>query len=840
MSSLTADFKGLTSKAVKASAEKHGYNQIVSKRKSGFVTAMQTLVTEPMIILLFVAASIYFLTGNPGDGLFLSFAILLVAGISLFQETRSRNALKKLKEIIQPETKVIRNQKLEKISASKLVLDDIIVVEEGNSVPADAKIMQSNDFSVNESVLTGESFSVSKQADENPEIFMGTQVVGGLAVAKVTAIGNKTRLGKIGKSMESQKTEKTLVEKQINSFVKKMVIAGSFFFLLVWILNYVETQSLLGSLLQALTLAMSILPEEIPVAFATFMAMGAWRLMKMGIVVKQMKTVESLGSATVICTDKTGTITQNKMSLAKIVTNKNWEIQDADAELNTEAKNLIEVSMWASEPIPFDPMEIAIHKAYELNTASDLRSDFQMVHEYPLSGKPPMMTHIFENKDGKRIIAAKGAPEALLKVSNLDQSAVEHIEKQLNQLASEGFRVLGVGKVITNVEKFPEIQQDLKFEFLGLIAFYDPPKENISKVFENFYSAGLQVKIITGDNAVTTGEIARQINFRNAGKSMDGEELLKLSEEELKEKVKTINIFTRMFPEAKLKIINALKANNEIVAMTGDGVNDGPALKAAHIGIAMGKKGSEIAKKAASLILVKDDLSGMVDAVEMGRRIYNNLKKAIQYIISIHIPIILTVFIPLALGWIYPNIFSPVHIIFLELIMGPTCSIIYENEPAEANILKQKPRPATQSFFNVKELSLSIIQGMGISVGTLGIYRFAVSSGFSEDLTRSMVFSCLIAANIFLTLVNRSFFYSAVTSLSYKNNLIPIIIGITTILSAAMLFWEPLRLFFEFGQISFKQLVLCIATGFLSVIWIEAYKLYKRRSKLLRSKLKKH
>ncbi|SKB81600.1 Ca2+-transporting ATPase [Salegentibacter holothuriorum] len=832
MSSLTADFKGLTSKAAQASAEKHGYNQIVSKKKSGVVVALQTLVTEPMIILLFAAAIIYFLTGNPGDGLFLSFAILLVAGISLFQETRSRNALKKLRQIIQPETKVIRNQKLEKISAAKLVLGDIIVIEEGNSVPADATIMQSNDFSVNESVLTGESFSVSKQADENSEIFMGTQVVGGLAVAKVTAIGNKTRLGKIGKSMESQKTEKTLLEKQINSFVKKMVIAGSFFFLLVWILNYLKTQSLLGSLLQALTLAMSILPEEIPVAFATFMAMGAWRLMKMGIVVKQMKTVESLGSATVICTDKTGTITQNKMSLAKIVTNKNWEIKDAEGNLNLEAQKLIEVSMWASEPIPFDPMEIAIHKVYKTNTAVDLRPDYKMVHEYPLSGKPPMMTHIFENKDRQRIIAAKGAPEALLKVSNLDKSAIEHIEKQLNQLASEGFRVLGVGKVTSEIKEFPEIQQDLKFEFLGLIAFYDPPKENISKVFEDFYSAGLQVKIITGDNAVTTSEIARQINFRNAEKSMDGEELLKLSKESLKEKVKTINIFTRMFPEAKLKIINALKANNEIVAMTGDGVNDGPALKAAHIGIAMGKNGSEIAKKAASLILIKDDLSGMVDAVEMGRRIYSNLKKAIQYIISIHIPIILTVFIPLALGWIYPNIFSPVHIIFLELIMGPTCSIIYENEPAEANILKQNPRPATQNFFNAKELSLSIIQGIVISLGTLGIYQFAVSSGLSEDMTRSMVFSCLIAANIFLTLVNRSFYYSVVTSLSYKNRLIPIIIGITTLLSATMLYWKPLQVFFEFGQISITQLLLCILTGFLSVIWFEAYKLYKRSIKI--------
>jgi len=832
MPNFTAKFKGLTSEAVQASAKDYGYNEINSKKKSGFFTAMQTLITEPMIILLLVAAIIYFLTGNPGDAFFLSFAILLVAGISLFQERRSRNALQKLKEIIQPETRVIRNEKLQKISASKLVLGDIIMVEEGSSIPADATILQSNDFSVNESVLTGESFSVSKQPEVNPEIYMGTQVVGGLAIAKVNAIGNNTRLGKIGKSMEAQKPEQTLLEKQINNFVKKMVIAGSFFFLLVWILNYLETQSILESLLMALTLAMSILPEEIPVAFATFMAMGAWRLMKMGIVVKQMKTVESLGSATIICVDKTGTITENKMSLARIVSSENWEIQDTNVPFDSAAKKLLETSMWASEPIPFDPMEIAIHNSYSSNTDLDLRANFKMIHEYPLSGKPPMMTHIFENKAGKRIIAAKGAPEALLKVADLEEQVKTQIEMQLKNLASQGFRVLGVGEANAQIQEYPKTQQELQFKFLGLIAFYDPPKKNISKVFEGFYSAGLQVKIITGDNAETTGEIARQINFRTAGKSMDGEELLKLSDEQLKEQVKTTNIFTRMFPEAKLKIINALKSNNEIVAMTGDGVNDGPALKAAHIGIAMGKRGSELAKEAASLILIKDDLSGMLNAVEMGRRIYNNLKKAIQYIISIHIPIILTVFIPLALGWIYPNIFSPVHIIFLELIMGPTCSIIYENEPAEENTLKQQPRAATENFFNVKELSLSIIQGIGISAGTLGVYQFAVSSGYSEDLTRSMVFSCLITANIFLTLVNRSFFYSIFTSLSHKNKLIPVIISITTFLSAIMLYWKPLRIFFEFGKISINQLLLSITIGFLSVVWIEVYKLYKRKTKI--------
>ena len=303
---------------------------------------------------------------------------------------------------------------------------------------------------------------------------------------------------------------------------------------------------------------------------------------------------------------------------------------------------------------------------------------------------------------------------------------------------------------------------------------------------------------------------------------------MNLNEAELMSTVANTNIFTRMFPDAKLKIINALKANNEIVAMTGDGVNDGPALKAAHIGIAMGKKGTEIAKQAASLILVDDDLSKMVDAVAMGRRIYTNLKKAIQYIISIHIPIILTVFIPLALGWMYPNIFSPVHIIFLELIMGPTCSIIYENEPMEKNTMVQKPRPFTTTFFNLKELATSIIQGIMITAGTLVAYQYAVHQGFNEAITRTMVFTVLIAANIFLTLVNRSFYYSIITTFKYKNNLVLLIISITIAISGLLLYVKPLTKFFKFETLNLFQLAISVVIGFLCVIWYEVVKWRKR------------
>ncbi len=820
---------GLSTESVAQSREKNGYNKSEYKKENGLLDALKAIAKEPMVILLLVASSIYFISGKTGDGIFLASAIVLVSGISLYQDSRSRNALDKLKNLTQPNCKVIRNGKIKEIKSEELVIGDSLMVEEGTFITADGVIVHSNDFSVNESILTGESFVVYKdQTKEDNLVFQGTTVSSGLAIATITAIGNQTKLGKIGKSLEHIKEEKTPLELQIGHFVKMMVIAGAVVFLIVWAINYFQSRSILDSLLKALTLAMSILPEEIPVAFTTFMALGAWRLMKMGIVVKQMKTVETLGSATVICTDKTGTITENKMSLAKLYVFASKKTSDPGGILTAEDKELLTLSMWSSEPIPFDPMEIALHSAYSKLESVDARPNYKLVHEYPLGGKPPMMTHVFENTDGNRIIAAKGAPEALMKVSGLTKAETGQVKDAIIALAKEGYRVLGVGETTFEGSDFPAEQQSLKFKFKGLVAFYDPPKKNIQSVLESFYAAGISVKIVTGDNAATTAAIAKQIGFIGYDKTITGDELMKLNDDELKEKVLSTQIFTRMFPDAKLKIINALKAKNEIVAMTGDGVNDGPALKAAHIGIAMGKKGTEIAKQAASLILIEDDLSKMVDAVAMGRKIYANLKKAIQYIISIHIPIILTVFVPLALGWIYPNIFSPIHIIFLELIMGPTCSIIYENEPIEKNTMQQKPRPFSTTFFNWKELVTSIVQGLMITAGTLITYQLAVSSGYSETLTRAMVFTVLITANIFLTLVNRSFYYSVFSTMRYKNNMVLIIVGITLLVSGLLLYLKPLANFFLFETLNVMQLITCVGIGFVSVIWFEGVKWWKR------------
>ncbi|MCB0453950.1 MAG: cation-translocating P-type ATPase [Aequorivita sp.] len=837
MSITSFDIQGLSDSEVLASRKKFGRNILESKRKNHFVEAIKGLVKEPMVILLLVAATLYFFTGNMGDGIFLAAAILLVAAISLYQDAKTHNALEKLKELSQPHCKVIRNGEVIEIVSQDVVIGDFLMVEEGSTIVADGTIVHSNDFSVNESILTGESFSVEKDASsEDNQIYMGTQVAGGLAIAEIFAVGNQTKVGKIGKSIEDISSEKSTLELQINNFVKKMVIAGAVIFLLVWGINYYNSLDFLDSLLKALTLAMSVLPEEIPVAFTTFMAIGAWRLMNLGVIVKQMKTVESLGSATVICVDKTGTITENKMRLDKVYTLETDKVTSVEGMLSNSEKELIITAMWASEPIPFDTMEQSLHTFYEKIVKKDERPNFKMAHEYPLGGKPPMMTHIFENGDGIRIIASKGAPEALMAVSNLSNSEKENLKQKITLLAAEGYRVLGVG--ISNFEgtDWPRKQQDFNFEFKGLVAFYDPPKANISKVFQDFYNAGIAVKIITGDIAETTAAIAKKIGFKGPEAIVSGDDLVVLDDLELQKITSEKNIFARMFPEAKLKIINSLKAQGHIVAMTGDGVNDGPALKAANIGVAMGKKGTEIAKHSASLILVEDDLSKMVDAVAMGRKIYSNLKKAIQYIISIHIPIILTVFIPLVLGWVYPNIFTPVHVILLELIMGPTCSIVYENEPMEKNSMLQKPRPFSSTFFNWSELFTSIIQGIAITVGVLTVYQIAVNNGANEAITRTMVFTALITANIVLTFVNRSFVYSVFTTFKYKNKLVPFIVGITIGITLLLLFVPPFTKFFEFERLDSKQIGISLGIGALSVLWYEIVKWWKRINTRLKNK----
>lgn len=823
-------FAGLSTKEVQASKIQYGTHVVEEKANHNVWDIVKETVSEPMFLLLLACTIIYFFLGELAEGCFMLGAIVLVSAISFYQENTSRKALEALKEFTQAHVSAIRNNEVVKIVSEEIVVGDYLVVSEGELIQADGIIKQLNDFTVNESILTGESFPVEKLLDskESSLVFQGTLVVSGQCVFEVSKIGTQTKLGKIGAALDTISIQKTLLQKQIGSFVAGMAIIGSGIFLLIWIYNFYLTGDWVSSLLKGLTIAMSVLPEEIPVAFSTFMALGAWRLMKLGIIVKQTQTVEALGSATVLCTDKTGTITENKMVLHSIYSFKSNTVFNTENEYSDEARELIAIAMWASETVPFDAMEVAIHNAYAHSTIKDSRLEYKMIHEYALGGTPPMMTHVFENVEGDRIVACKGAPEALLKHSVLTDDERKNISIRLAAFASEGIRVLGVGRARIEGSDFPKNQEMISFDFLGLIGFMDPPKKNISTVFEKLYSAGIEIKIITGDNALTTAAIAKQAQFKGYDNGINSDALLALSDTEFDAAVCRYSIFTRMYPELKLRIIERLKAQGYIVGMTGDGVNDGPALKAANIGIAMGKRGSEIAKEASSLILTDDDFGKMVDAVAMGRRIYTNLKKAIQYIISIHIPIILTVALPLLLGWIYPEIFTPVHVIFLELIMGPTCSIVYENEPLEKNSMNVPPRPLGKTFLSLNELMISIVQGIVITIGTLGMYQYSISQGYNEELTRSMVFTTLVCANISLTLVNRSFYYSVFRTLFYKNKLMVIILVATFILLSLLLYIPIISNFFKLTSLTIPQLCICLSAALMSVLWFEIYKFYKR------------
>lgn len=820
---------GLSDEELKNSRNKFGYNQDAHFKESAWYTMLLDILKEPMLLLLMAVTVIYVIVGNYSEAFFMFGAIIAVSGISFYQDNRSKKALEALKKLNEPLSTVIRNGKIIEIPTHEISVGDLCIIEEGKMINADGEIVHSNDFSVNESSLTGESFSVYKSAETSDRnVYSGTLVVSGLAVFRVDTIGMETKLGKIGRSIQEIEEASSPLHLQITKFVKWMAFIGVLVFLMVWGYSFWQSGNFIESLLVGLTLAMSILPEEIPVAFTTFMALGAWKLMQEGIIIKRSSVVETLGSTTVICTDKTGTITENSMHLNALYNYKSDTVFEASHFNTPELAELIQYAMWSSEPVPFDPMEKTIHNVYATTQTKDFRQAYQMVHEYPLEGKPPMMTHIFEDASGTRIIAAKGAPEAILEVSNLSESEKNKLQNQAQDFGKQGYRVLGVAKSDFQGNDFPEKQQDLPFEFLGFTVFYDPPKQGIQDTFRKIYDAGIKVKVITGDNAETTNAIAKQAGIINKFPALNGHDILQHSQAELMELSRKTTLFTRMFPQAKLVTINALKEDGEVVAMLGDGVNDAPALKAAHIGVAMGNKGTEIAKAAALMVITNDDLGKLITGIAAGRRIYANIKRAIQYIISIHIPIILTVSLPLFLGWIYPHIFSPLHVIFLELIMGPTCSIVYENEPMEKNAMLQKPRKMTETFLNIRELGISIIQGLLITMGVLFVYQYAVKNGGSEETTRAMVFTTLIFANVFLCLVNRSFVYSVFDSFKNNNKLFPLIIGVTLLLLFAILYVPTFAKFFKLTSLNASHLGVSILVATASVLWFEVFKWLKR------------
>jgi len=733
-------YKGLTISQAKEKLLTEGYNNLPSSKPKNFFSIALGVVKEPMFILLVACGTLYIVLGDLHEGLMLLGFVFVIMGIEFYQEKKTEKALDALKDMASPRALVIRDGVETRIAGFEVVTDDIIVLQEGDRVPADATVLNSVNLLADESLLTGEPVPVRKNdwdgvekniqpgGDDLPFVYSGSMIVQGNGIAKVTSIGINTEIGKIGKALEGVKEEPTRLKQEMGSLVKKLSLVAAVLCILV-IVGYTLTRgTLVNGFLAGITLAMAMLPEEFPVILTIFMALGAWRMSKKKVLTRKPSAIETLGSATVLCTDKTGTLTQNKMTVTSLYNGKNFLTVTKANEFNPEFHEIIEYGILSSQTNPFDPMERAITSIGDLylKGTEHIHKNWKMVKEYPLSKELLAMSRVFSFKETQeKIIATKGAPEAIFDLCHLDEKNKKRLSLAVEELAAGGLRVLGVAKAKIKAKGLPEIQHDFTFDFIGLIGLSDPIRKNVKQAVSECFKAGIRVIMITGDYPVTAKSIAHEIGLENPDMCITGQELQAMTDNELCKKINGINVFARVVPDQKLKIVNALKKNKEIVAMTGDGINDAPALKSADIGIAMGKKGTDVAREASSLVLMDDNFESIVGAIKMGRRIFDNLQKAFGYIFAIHVPIAGLSLIPILLGN-FPLILWPVHIVFLELIIDPACSIIFEAEKEEINVMNRPPKKINEPFFGAKKILFSCLQGAGILIITLTILPISV------------------------------------------------------------------------------------------------------------------
>ena len=833
---------GLTQAEAQARLRAEGANELPTAGQRNIRVITLEVLREPMFLLLVLAGAIYLLLGDVSDALMLLGFVFVVMGITIYQEYKTERVLEALRDLTSPRALVLRDGVERRIAGREVVRGDLLILSEGDRVPADATLISCNDFAADESLLTGESVAVRKlvqtdtaelQApggDDLPFVYSGTLVVGGRGMARVLATGAHTEIGKIGKALQEQETEATPLQKEIGKLVRKLAVIGVLLSLLLLVIYGITRGDWLHGLLSGITLAMSILPEEYPVVLTIFMAMGAWRISRHQVLTRRVHTVEALGSATVLCVDKTGTLTQNRMEVQQlIVADVSFMADASPAPLPEAFHELVEFGILSSETDPFDPMEKAIHVlgTRYLSDTEHLHRDWMLAHEYSLSPQLLALSHAWKARDrDEYVVAAKGAPEAVADLCHLDKAQLAALAVQVNSLATQGMRVLGVARASYSGSAWPDIQHDFDFEFLGLIGLTDPVRATVAPALKECVAAGIRVMMITGDYPNTAMAIAEQIGL-NAGSGgvINGSELSRMDDAALRERIRHSNIFARMVPDQKLRLVNALKANGEVVAMTGDGVNDAPALKAAHIGIAMGAHGTDVAREAAALVLLDDDFASIVHAVRFGRGIFDNLRKAMAYIFAVHIPIAGLSLIPLLLGW--PPVFAPVHIVFLEMIINPACSIAFEAEPAERGVMQRPPRDPQEPLFGKRILLLSLLQGVFVLLAALAVLGYTLHNGASETEARALTFSTLVIGNLVLILANRSWQHTILHTLNSRNPALWWVTGGAFGFLLLALTLPFLREVFHFAPVTPYQLALSFTAGLGSVLWFELYKVMR-------------
>jgi Ca2+-transporting ATPase len=755
--------QGLKSSEAKAKLSTHGYNELPSAGPKNLWQIAFEVVKEPMFILLISCGTLYLILGDYNEGVILLSTIFIIISITFLQHRKTEKALDALKKLSSPRVLVVRDNNQIRIPGREVVPDDILILNEGDRVPADALVLESINLTIDESMLTGESMPVLKDAEEENKIFSGTLIVQGSGYAKVITTGVHAQLGMIAVSLKSVEEDQTRLQKEMKIFIRRIAIVGVLICVGIVFAFYFTRGNFIQSILNGLAAAMAILPEEFPVVLTVFLALGAWRLSKNKVLTRKPSAIESLGAATVLCSDKTGTITQNKMQVVALY---DGEIIIKKTEFNQHKEQLESLILHAQIASPteaIDPMEQAINAIESVQTTTEL------IKEFPLSKELLAMTRIVKKAgETKMIIGCKGAPETILKLCKVDSSNLTKHNDTIKSLAEKGYRVLGVASGQWNKENLPDRQEEIEFTFLGFLALEDPIRPEVPKAIQECYEAGIKVIMITGDYPATAKSIAIQAGFKESAIVMTGDELKSLSDEELKLRIEEIDVFARVVPDQKLRIVKALKLNGEIVAMTGDGVNDAPALKAADIGVAMGNKGTDVAREASSLVLLDDNFASIVSAIRSGRKIFDNLQKAMSYILAIHIPIIGLTLIP---GFVpsLPLLLLPLHIVFMELIIDPVCSIAFESEQEEKGIMQRKPRNPDHKFFGMKQISGSLFQGILLLSMVLCVYLLSIREGHTEGEVRAIAFSSLIIGNIVLILTNLSTTRSFIGILREKN-----------------------------------------------------------------------
>jgi len=833
---------GLTPQEATAKLKQDGLNELPGEKRRNIFLIFWKIIQEPMLLLLVGCGVIYFLLGEPKDSIILLSCTTLVIGITFYQERKTERALEALKKLSNPKALVIRSGEKILVASNELVVGDIMIVQEGDRVPADAVVFSATNLTIDESLLTGESLAVRKSewdkkmaagrpgGEDLPFIYSGTLVVSGHGLAKVIQTGIRTEMGKIGKALQGIKVGDTLLKKETMRLVRWLALAGLILCSAVVIIYGLVKGDWLQGILAGLTLSMSMLPEEFSVILIIFLSLGAWRMSKRHVLTRNTAITETLGAATVFCVDKTGTLTQNKMQLSAVCTTDHChEFAEKEKSLPENYHRLLEFANLASQKDPFDPLEKEIKRQAEkfINHTADKRKDWKLVKEYPLTKNLIALSHVWESPDEKNyIVAVKGAPETIADLCHLSKKERDELENQIKKLAAKGFRLLGVAEASLPKTNLPEDQREFSFEFIGLLGFTDPIRPAVPKALKEAYTAGIRVIMITGDYPGTAQFIAKEIGLKNPEIFMTGAEIEKMSLSELKEKIKTVNIFARIMPEQKLIIVNALKANNEIVAMTGDGVNDAPALKAANVGVAMGLHGTDVAREAAGLILLDDDFSSIVSATKMGRRIYDNLKKAMSYIIAIHIPIAGLALFPLVLD--LPIVLLPIHIAFLELIIDPTCSIVFEAETEEENIMTRPPRKLNEALFNTKTILFSVLQGLSVLAVIIIVFLYALHLGKNEAEVRTLTFVTLVFGNLMLIVSNLSWSKKLIKTFVTANRTLWLVISAVLIATVSILYIPILRDMFRFATVGFGDFLIIAVAVLLVAVWFEVLKVFKR------------